>query len=129
MPLGLNAMLATALSKMDECGIKPHEIVFGNGDDFRLRAQDAILLLHNGNALAHECFPRQPIDAWQSFLQWHEWWSLPHWANRSTHDKDYYAQCADCGKTTKGAEWPEKCVNGACPSHAKWALVNGVAAS
>lgn len=127
MPLGLHTMFSAALSAMDECGIKPHAIHFGNEEDCRLRAQDAILELHNGNALAHECFPRQPIDTWASFLELYSWSlskrCIPDGAPLGVH----FTKCLDCQKNMQGDQYFTTCSNPDCPSHAKWAAVNGTA--
>lgn len=125
LPHGLNTMFATALAKMEECGTKPYEIVFGNEEDYRERAQNAILQFTDGNIPAYECLTRPPVEAWTNFLRLYEWWSAPHWTERAADGKDHYAQCADCGKTTKGTAWPEKCPHSECSSHAKWAAVHG----
>lgn len=131
LPLGLHTMCETAIRLTNNSPMKPPQtLVFGSEQDQILRAGNGIMqCATSGNQLVRDMGLENLTNAWASFLQWHDWWSEPHWTNHEKGNGNYYAQCTDCGKTTKGAEWPEKCHNKNCASHVNWHIVNGVAGS
>ncbi len=128
-PLGLRTMCERAFTLTNDSLVNPHTLVFGKEPDPELRAKNGVMQCAGRNQLIKDLGSEDLTNAWASFLLWHDWWSAPHWTNRATDDGDYFAQCTDCGKTTEGKTWPEKCSNGDCPSHMNWHTVNGVGAS